>query len=53
MSKLPSPQQMSEYFAQLGRKGGKARTPKKIRASRKSIAKARQAMKKLFPKDSD
>lgn len=45
------PKSVSEYMKKIGAKGGKARTKKKIAAGRRNIARATQALRKLFPKD--
>lgn len=35
--------ELREYFQELGRKGGKAKSKAKARAARKNVAKARKA----------
>jgi phage gp16-like protein len=39
-----SKDEVREYLASLGRKGGKSRSPKKLRALKKNLAKARAAI---------
>jgi len=38
---------------ELGRRGGKAKSKKKIAAARKNIVRAHRVLKKLFPKNDD
>ena len=46
MSKKPVPEELRKLLAEYGRKGGKARTTKKIKAGRRNVKLASAARRK-------